>query len=151
MIVTSYPSNSQIEPVTCNILMDGGNFKTEHHPFIIDGLIFFQQILYRFVNCFGGSSFDDMTYPDFRQFNTFTREYPVGCFPNMKLGWEMVISLSLLNTGTMQSSFKCSMVTSFVLASMKGSLFTSLLDKISSTSIISCCWDNSNVLFALLG
>ena len=70
---------------------------------------------------------------------------------SMKWGWLIVISLSLLNTGTMQSFFRCSMVTSFVLASMKGSLFTSLLDKTGSTSIISCCWDNSNVLFTLLG
>ena len=82
MVISSYPSNCEIEPVAIYLFMNTWYLKAKHHPFIIDGLIFFQQVLYRFVNCFGGSSFDDMAYPDFRQFNTFTREYPVGCFPN---------------------------------------------------------------------
>ena len=32
------------------------------------------------MNGFRCSSFDDMTYSDFRQFNTFTWENPVSCF-----------------------------------------------------------------------
>lgn len=41
---------------------------------------------------------------------------------SMKLAWEIVVSLSFEKTGTTQSSFKCCMLTSFVFASIKGSL-----------------------------
>ena len=81
MIIAPDSTNGKIEPVPCNIFMDSGYFKAEHHPFIIDGLVLFQQVLYRFVDGFGCSPFDDMAYPNFRQFNTFTWENPVGCFP----------------------------------------------------------------------
>ena len=73
---------------------------------------------------------------------------------SMKLGWEIVTSLSLLNTGTTQSFLRCSMVTSFVLASMKDNLFT-LLDCNTSVSVTSMGSITSasylRFLFILLG
>ena len=73
---------------------------------------------------------------------------------SIKLGCEIVISLSLLNTGTTQSFFKCSIVTSFVLASIKGNLCP-LPDCGTSASIISIGVMTSasyfKLLFILLG
>ena len=42
MVICPDTTYCKVEPVAHYILVDSGNFKAEHHPFIVDGLILLQ-------------------------------------------------------------------------------------------------------------
>ena len=59
--------------------MDGGDFNAEHHPFIIDGLVTLQKLVYRLVDCLRNSSLYYMAHPDIRIVHPLTPEYLICC------------------------------------------------------------------------
>ena len=82
MIVSPNPSNSEIEPVAFYILVNGGDLNTKHHSFIVDGLVFIQQVFHWFVNGIWCSTFNNMANPDGGFFNLFPWKCLIGSFPD---------------------------------------------------------------------
>lgn len=58
--------------------MDSGDFKAEHHPLIVDGLVCLQKLVHGLVDSFGDSALDDMTYPYLRAVDGFSPEELLG-------------------------------------------------------------------------
>lgn len=54
--------------------MDSGDFKAEHHPLIVDGLVCLQKLVHGFVDSLWDSALDDMTYPYFGTVDGFSPE-----------------------------------------------------------------------------
>ena len=82
VVVGSHPANGEVEPVACNVLMDGGDFKAEHHPLVVDGLVLFQEVFHRLVDGFGCPALYHMAYPDGRSFHPFAGEQMLCRFPD---------------------------------------------------------------------
>ena len=58
--------------------MDSGDFKAEHHPLIVDGLVCLQKLIHGLVDSFGDSALDDMAYPYFGTVDGFSPEELLG-------------------------------------------------------------------------
>lgn len=82
VVVGPHPAYGEVKPVACNVIMDGGDFKAEHHPLVVDGLVLFQEVFHRLVDGFGCPALYHMAYPDGRSFHPFTREQMLCRFPN---------------------------------------------------------------------
>ena len=45
--------------------MDSGDFKAEHHPLIVDGLVCLQKLIHGLMDSLGDSALDNMAHPYF--------------------------------------------------------------------------------------
>ena len=59
--------------------MDSGDFKAEHHPLIVDGLVCLQKLIHGFVDGLGDSALDDMAHPDRGAVDGLSPEELLGC------------------------------------------------------------------------
>ena len=77
MVIGPYSSYREVQPVPCHILVNRGYLETESHPFVIDGLVCFQELVHGFVDGFGNPSLDDMGHDDIGSVDHFLREHAV--------------------------------------------------------------------------
>ena len=66
LVIGPDPSDGEVEPASVDVLMDGRDLETEHHPFVVDGFVRFQQLADRLVDSLRDPSLDDVRDPDDR-------------------------------------------------------------------------------------
>lgn len=77
VVVGPYTAYREIQSVPCHILVNRRYLETESHPFVIDGLVGFQELVHGFVDGFGNPSLDDMGYDYIGRVDYLLREHTV--------------------------------------------------------------------------
>ena len=77
VVIGSYPSNRKIQSVPCHILVNRGYLETESHPFVVDGLVGFQELVHGLVDGFGNTPLDDMGHDYIGSVDYLLREHTV--------------------------------------------------------------------------
>ena len=77
MVVGPYSSNREVQPVSCYIFVNRGYLETESHPFVVDGLVGFQELIHGLVDSFGNTPLDDMGHDYIGSVDYLLREHTV--------------------------------------------------------------------------
>ena len=77
VVVGPYTAYREIQSVPCHILVNRRYLETESHPFVVDGLVGFQELIHGFVDSFGNPSLDDMGHDYIGSVDYLLREHTV--------------------------------------------------------------------------
>ena len=99
LIIGSDTSNREIESVPCNILINGRNLETEHHPFIVDLNGVSVEVLGTQFNAKAyDPAFHNMAHTDCRSIDSLTSEHLTGsfidCLYETLMGYRFLIVLA---------------------------------------------------------
>ena len=77
VVVGPYTAYREIQSVPCHILVNRRYLETESHPFVVDGLVGFQELIHGFVDSFGNPSLDGMGHDYIGSVDYLLREHTV--------------------------------------------------------------------------
>ena len=89
MVVGPYPAYRKVQSVPRHILVNRGYLETESHPFVVDGLVGFQELVHGLVDGFGNPSLDNMGHDYIGSVDYLLREHTV-CSPQHRFDKALV-------------------------------------------------------------
>ena len=89
VVIGPYSSNREVQPVPCHILVNRGYLEAESHPFVVDGLVGFQELVHGLVDGFGNPPLDDMGHDYIGSVDYLLREHTV-CSPQHRFDKALV-------------------------------------------------------------